>query len=119
VSPTTKHRLVSASPAGAAPARISPRGFSCAYIRGVREIPLDQAPSEIAAAARAAARGQIVYLTEHGERLAAIVPPEFAAEMEDLSPDEVLELLDDLSGAPAVGESSRDTDAGRDPMTDS
>jgi antitoxin (DNA-binding transcriptional repressor) of toxin-antitoxin stability system len=53
----------------------------------VREIPLDQAPSEIAAAARAAARGQIVYLTEHGERLAAIVPPEFAAEMEDLSPD--------------------------------
>jgi hypothetical protein len=31
----------------------------------------------------------------------------------------VLELLDDLSGAPAVGESSRDTDAGRDPMTDS
>jgi len=119
VSATTKPTLVSASPAGAAPARISPRGFSCAYIRGVREIPLDQAPSEIAAAARAAARGQIVYLTEHGERLAAIVPPEFAAEMEDLSPDEVLELLDDLSGAPAVGESSRDTDAGRDPMTDS
>ncbi len=51
----------------------------------MREIPLDQAPSEIATAARAAARGQIVYLTEHGERLAAIVPPEFAAEMEDLS----------------------------------
>jgi antitoxin (DNA-binding transcriptional repressor) of toxin-antitoxin stability system len=119
VSATTKPTLVSASPAGAAPARISPRGFSCAYIRGVREIPLDQAPSEIAAAARAAARGQIVYLTEHGERLAAIVPPEFAAEIEDLSPDEVLELLDDLSGAPAVGESSSDTDAGRDPMTDS
>ena len=100
-------------------------GWICDERRGkplrelVREIPLDQAPSEIAAAARAAARGQIVYLTEHGERLAAIVPPEFAAEMEDLSPDEVLELLDDLSGAPAVGESSRDTDAGRDPMTDS
>ena len=85
----------------------------------MREIPLDQAPSEIAAAARAAARGQIVYLTEHGERLAAIVPPEFAAEMEDLSPDEVLELLDDLSGAPAVGESSGDIDADTDPVTDS
>ena len=84
----------------------------------MREIPLDQAPGEIAAAARAAARGQIVYLTEHGERLAAIVPPEFAAEMEDLSPGEVLELLDDLSGAPAVGESN-DTDAESDPMTDS
>ena len=80
----------------------------------MREIPLDQAPSEIAAAVRAAARGQIVYLTEHGERLAAIVPPEFAAEMEDLSPDEVLELLDDLSGAPAVGEPDSDGDAGPD-----
>ena len=85
----------------------------------MREIPLDQAPSEIAAAARAAARGQIVYLTEHGERLAAIVPPEFAAEMEDLSPDEVLELLDDLGGAPAVGGSSSDIDADPDPVTDS
>ena len=85
----------------------------------MREIPLDQAPSEIAAAARAAARGQIVYLTEHGVRLAAIVPPEFAAEMEDLSPDEVLELLDDLGGAPAVGGSSSDIDADPDPMTDS
>ena len=82
----------------------------------MREIPLDQAPREIAAAARAAARGQIVYLTEHGERLAAIVPPEFAAEMEDLSPDEVLELLDDLSGVPAVGEPDGDGDAGPDPM---
>ncbi len=38
--------------------------------------------------------------------------------MEDLSPDEVLELLDDLSGAPAVGESN-DADADPDPMTDS
>ena len=85
----------------------------------MREIPLDQAPSEIVAAARVAARGQIVYLTEDGERLAAIVPPEFAAEMEDLSPDEVLELLDDLSSAPAVDESSSNTDADTDPMTDS
>ncbi len=118
VSATTNHTRVSAGPAGAALACIPPREFSCAYIRGVREIPLDQAPSEIAAAARAAARGQIVYLTEDGERLAAIVPPEFAAEMEDLSPDEVLELLDDLSGAPAVGESSSDTDADPGPMTD-
>ena len=85
----------------------------------MREIPLDQAPSEIVAAARVAARGQIVYLTEDGERLAAIVPPKFAAEMEDLSPDEVLELLDDLSSAPAVDESSSNTDADTDPMTDS
>ncbi len=75
-----------------------------AYIRDVREIPLDQAPREIAAAARAAADGQIVYLTEHGQRLAAIVPPEFAAELEDLSPEEVLDLLADLTGDPATRE---------------
>jgi antitoxin (DNA-binding transcriptional repressor) of toxin-antitoxin stability system len=62
----------------------------------VREIPVEQVP-EMAEAARAAARGEIVYLTEDGERLAAIVPPEYAAELEDLSPDEVLELLEDLT----------------------
>jgi antitoxin (DNA-binding transcriptional repressor) of toxin-antitoxin stability system len=63
----------------------------------VREIPLDEAPREIAAIARAAARGEIVYLTEDGERLAAIVPPELAAELEDLSPEEVLDLLADVA----------------------
>lgn len=66
----------------------------------MREIPLDEAPREIAAVARAAARGEIVYLTEGGERLAAIVPPELAAEMEDLSPEEVLGLLADVAGEP-------------------
>jgi antitoxin (DNA-binding transcriptional repressor) of toxin-antitoxin stability system len=62
----------------------------------VREIPVEQVPEELAESARAAARGEIVYLTEDGERLAAIVPPGFAAELDDLAPDEVLELLDDL-----------------------
>ena len=66
----------------------------------MREIPLDEAAREIAAVARAAARGEIVYLTEDGERLAAIVPPELAAELEDLSPDEVLDLLVDVAGEP-------------------
>jgi antitoxin (DNA-binding transcriptional repressor) of toxin-antitoxin stability system len=66
----------------------------------VREIPLDEAAREIAAVARAAARGEIVYLTEDGERLAAIVPPELAAELEDLSPEEVLDLLADVAGEP-------------------
>jgi hypothetical protein len=69
----------------------------------VREIPVEQGSGEIAEAARAAARGEIVYLTEGEERLAAIVPPEFAAELEDLSPDEVLELLDDLGDDPPEG----------------
>ena len=66
----------------------------------MREIPLDEAPREIAAVARAAARGGIVYLTADGERLAAIVPPELAAELEDLSPEEVLDLLADVAGEP-------------------
>ena len=66
----------------------------------MREIPLDEAAREIAAVARAAARGEIVYLTEDGERLAAIVPPELAAELEDLSPEEVLDLLADVTGEP-------------------
>ena len=66
----------------------------------MREIPLDEAPREIAAVARAAARGEIVYLTEDGQRLAAIVPPELAAELEDLSPEEVLDLLADVAGEP-------------------
>jgi len=67
-----------------------------AYIRDVREIPLNEAPGEIAAAARAVARGQIIYLTEDGQRLAALVPPPFAAELEDLTPEELLDLLGDL-----------------------
>ena len=66
----------------------------------MREIPLDEAPREIAAVARAAARGEIVYLTEDGQRLAAIVPPELAGELEDLSPEEVLDLLADVAGEP-------------------
>lgn len=47
--------------------------------------------------ARAAARGEIVFLTDDGERLAAIVPPGYAVELEDLSPDEVLQLLDEMA----------------------
>ncbi len=76
----------------------------------MREIPLDQAPGEIAAAARAAALGQIIYLTEDGQRLAAVVPPEVAAELEDLSPEEVLNLLADLAGDPAARESPADSE---------
>jgi antitoxin (DNA-binding transcriptional repressor) of toxin-antitoxin stability system len=63
----------------------------------VREIPVEQVPEELAEAARAAARGEIVYLTEDGERLAAIVPSGYAVELEDLSPDEVLVLLEEMT----------------------
>ncbi len=63
----------------------------------MREIPVEQVPGEIAEAARAAARGEIVILTEDGERLAAIVPSGYAVELEDLAPDEVLQLLDEMA----------------------
>jgi antitoxin (DNA-binding transcriptional repressor) of toxin-antitoxin stability system len=63
----------------------------------VQEIPVEQVPEELADAARAAARGEIVFLTEDGERLAAIVPPGYAVELEDLAPDEVLALLDEMA----------------------
>ena len=66
-------------------------------VGAVREIPVEQVPEEIAAAARAAAAGEIIYLTEDGERLAAIVPSGYAVELEDLAPGEVLALLDEMA----------------------
>ena len=66
-------------------------------VRSVREIPVEQLPGELAETARAAARGEIVFLTGDGERLAAIVPSGYAVELEDLSPDEVLQLLDEMA----------------------
>lgn len=56
------------------------------YIGAMSEIPLDEAQSDVAAAAHDAARGQVIYLTENGQRLAAIVPAEIAAEMESMPP---------------------------------
>jgi hypothetical protein len=62
------------------------------------EVPLDEVPG-VADAAHDAARGQVVYLTEHGERLAAIVPAEFAAVLEGMTPEEAREVLADLADA--------------------
>ncbi len=42
------------------------------------------------------------YLTERGERLAAIVPAEIAAELENLSPEGFRELLEDFADAAAA-----------------
>jgi DNA-binding MarR family transcriptional regulator len=81
------------------------------------EIPLDQTPGDVAAAAHDAARGKVVYLTEHGERLAAIVPAELAAEMEKLTPEQFRELLEDFADAPAAQEALAEMDAGASPMT--
>lgn len=46
------------------------------------EVPLEDVPGLADLAHRAVDRGQVVYLTEHGHRLAAIVPAEAAAELE-------------------------------------
>jgi DNA-binding MarR family transcriptional regulator len=73
-----------------------------AYIVAMSEIPLDDAPSEVAAAAQDAARGQVVYLTMHGQRLAAIISPEIAAEMESMSPEAFRELLENFADAEAA-----------------
>jgi antitoxin (DNA-binding transcriptional repressor) of toxin-antitoxin stability system len=62
----------------------------------VSQLPLEDVPGA-ADAAHEAARGQVVYITEHGERLAAIVPAEFAAVLEGMTPDQARELLEDLA----------------------
>jgi antitoxin (DNA-binding transcriptional repressor) of toxin-antitoxin stability system len=69
------------------------------------EIPLEEVPGEVTDAAQDAARGQVVYLTEHGERLAAIVPAELAAELENLTPAQLRELLEDFADAQVARES--------------
>jgi antitoxin (DNA-binding transcriptional repressor) of toxin-antitoxin stability system len=61
------------------------------------ELPLGNLP-EVADVAHEAARGQVFYITEHGERVAAIVPAEVAAVVEQLSAGELAvaaALLDD------------------------
>src|ERR1019366_10234336 len=65
------------------------------------ELPVDGTPG-VAGAARDAARGHVVYLTEHGERLAAIVPAEFAEALEGMSEEDARELLEDLADAAAA-----------------
>jgi hypothetical protein len=46
----------------------------------------------------------VVYLTERGERLAAIVPAEFAEALEGLSEQDARELLEDLADAASARE---------------
>ena len=50
------------------------------------DIPLEKLP-DVAPAAYEAASGRVTWFTMHGERVAAIVPAELAAELERLSPD--------------------------------
>jgi antitoxin (DNA-binding transcriptional repressor) of toxin-antitoxin stability system len=87
-----------------------------AYSGDMSEIPLEEASRQVTDAAHDAARGQVVYLTEHGERLAAIVPAELAAELENLTPDQFRELLEDFADAQVARESLAEVAAGGEPV---
>jgi antitoxin (DNA-binding transcriptional repressor) of toxin-antitoxin stability system len=78
---------------------------------GLSEIPLDEASREVSDAAHDAARGQVVYLTEHGVRLAAIVPAESAAELEHLTPEAFRELVEEFADVQAARESLAEIEA--------
>jgi len=80
------------------------------------EISLDEASGDMAAAAHDAARGHVVYLTEHGQRLAAIVPAELAAELENLTPEEFRELLEDFADGQAAREALAEIREGASPV---
>ena len=62
------------------------------------ELPLEDT-SGVDAAASDASRGQVVYLTSRGNRVAGIVPAELAAVLERLSADELEELANMAAGA--------------------
>lgn len=85
------------------------------------ELPIEDAPA-VSDAAHEAASGQVVYITEHGEPLAGILPADLAASLERLSADfledaaeaasnagqqEAAELLEDLADRAAVLKSRR------------
>lgn len=66
------------------------------------ELPLDDGGPDISAAAHDAAQGHVVYPTEHGERLVAIVPAGFAAALEGMTPGQPREVLEDLADVAAA-----------------
>jgi antitoxin (DNA-binding transcriptional repressor) of toxin-antitoxin stability system len=76
------------------------------------EMPLEDVPGDVAAAAHDASRGHVVYLTEHGERLAVIVPAELGPQLERMSPDELAELLEDFADAAAARRARASIEAG-------
>jgi hypothetical protein len=98
------------------PGRVRQCTRALAYSGRVGEIPLEEVPREVNDAAHDAARGQVIYLTEHGERLAAIVPAELAAELENLTPAQFRELLEDFADAQAAREALAEIQAGAEPV---
>src|SRR5438045_2000860 len=71
---------------------------------GGSRLPCCSPAGPTTAPARAGPGGLIRYLTEHGGRVAALVPAAVAAELERLSPGELAELLEDFADAAAARE---------------
>src|SRR5215211_3224791 len=62
--------------------RSAPKQGRCAlgaYPAGMSEMPVPEAQDHLSEVAHQAAAGRVVYLTEGGQRIAAIVPAELAA----------------------------------------
>jgi antitoxin (DNA-binding transcriptional repressor) of toxin-antitoxin stability system len=68
-------------------------------IKGMSELAIEQTP-DVADAAREAAGGQVVYITERGQRVAGIIPADLAATLEGLSADDLEQFAE---AAAAVG----------------
>jgi antitoxin (DNA-binding transcriptional repressor) of toxin-antitoxin stability system len=79
------------------------------------QLPVEDAPG-VSDAAHEAASGRVVYLTEHGQRLAAIVPAEYAAALEAMNPKQAAELLEDLADGADVREALAELAAGAEPI---
>jgi len=75
------------------------------------DLAVEDTPA-VAEAAHDAAGGRVVYITEHGNRVAAIVPASVAAELERLSPAELAELLEDFADSVAAREARARIEAG-------
>jgi excisionase family DNA binding protein len=80
----------------------APAARDAKQVPATRDVSLDEHPDLAVIARQAADRGQVVYLTEHGERLAAVVPAEVAVELTALDDHERAELLTELLDAAAA-----------------
>ena len=79
------------------------------------QLPVEDAPG-INDAAHEAASGRVVYITEEGRRLAAIVPAEYAAALEAMNPEQAAELLEDLADSADAREALAELAAGAEPV---
>jgi prevent-host-death family protein len=75
------------------------------------ELPIDPAGIPVDVARRVVRDGEVIYLTDHGTRAAAVVPASMVDELE--SARETLEILADPEAAAGLNEGIADADAGR------